>query len=467
MDMPANNMINTQYEGLSLLGLDRSDVRVLVVGLGVTGLSVVKFLTANNIQVAVIDSRDNPPGLEAVESEYKGIGVFTGGFSEDAFNAATHIIASPGISLDEPLIEQAAERGVPIFGDIDLFAVCAKAPIACITGSNGKSTVTTLLGEMAKSANLSVQIGGNLGVPALDLLAEENTDLYVIELSSFQLERTSYLNASVSTILNISADHMDRYASLLTYSQAKARVLHGDGVKILNRQDTAVMELLDKEMSCVTFGLDMPVKGGSHSYGLIEKNGLKYLSKGQQPCLSITDVAMKGTHNIANALAAMAMADALDIPVDSQYQALRTFSGLEHRTQSVPTTSDIIWINDSKATNVGACLAALEGLDAPIILIAGGDGKGASFAPLADVIEDKVSSLILLGKDAQAFKKEAANKTPCDIVDSIEQAVQLASQYAESGDTVLLSPACASLDQFSSYQERGNRFIAAIESLES
>jgi len=459
-----NNKLTTQRTGLARLGLDQDGVRVLVVGLGVTGVSVIKFLQQNNIEVAVIDSRENPPGLEMVEQSYQDVAVFTPGFNHSVFEAATHIIVSPGVSLDEKEIQAAAERGVPVFGDIDVFAVCVDAPVACITGSNGKSTVTTLLGEMADNAGLDVRVGGNLGVPALDLLTGKSADLYILELSSFQLERTSQLRASVAAVLNISADHMDRYSSVASYSNAKERVLYGDGIAVLNRHDDLVYPMaLNTKREVLSFALDKP---SANDYGVLELNGQTYLAKGDEHIIASAELKVKGSHNIQNALAAIAMADSLGIARTAQKQALTSFTGLAHRTQWVADINGVTWINDSKATNPGACLAALEGLHAPIILIAGGDGKGADFALLSTAIETQVSLVILIGRDAKRFQSEVAVEKPFMMADSIEQAVQLAAQRATKGDTVLLSPACASLDQFANYQQRGDRFSAAVMELQ-
>jgi UDP-N-acetylmuramoylalanine--D-glutamate ligase len=451
--------------GLARLGLDQDGVRVLVVGLGVTGLSVIKFLQKNHIEVAVIDSRETPPCLEVVEESYRDIAVFTGGFNHAVFKAATHIIVSPGISLDEEEIQAAAEQGIPVFGDIDVFAVCVDAPVAAITGSNGKSTVTTLLGEMAKKVNWDVRVGGNLGVPALDLISEKPADLYVLELSSFQLERTSQLKANVATILNISDDHMDRYHSVAAYYEAKERIFFGDGVAVLNRQDDIVKSAtLPLGRKAISFGLDQPKQG---DYGVVSINACDVMSQGDDVIMPVSELKIKGTHNVQNALAAIAMADELKIPRKAQKEALVEFPGLLHRTQWVADIKGVTWINDSKATNPGACLAAINGLDAPIILIAGGDGKGADFSSLAAGIKANVSLVILMGRDAQRFQQEAVAEIPYKFVTTIEEAVQLAAQHAIKGDTVLLSPACASLDQFASYQQRGDRFIAAVKELKS
>ncbi len=457
--MPTDNHNNR--DGLARLGLDQHGARVLVVGLGVTGLSVVRFLQQNDIEVAVVDSRDNPPNLKEIEESFSDVAVFIGGFEAKEFEAATHIIVSPGVSLDQENIQLAAERGIPVFGDIDIFAVCVDAPIAAITGSNGKSTVTTLLGEMASKAEWDVRVGGNLGTPALDLLSDKQADVYVLELSSFQLERTSQLKADVVALLNISDDHMDRYQSMSDYCAAKERIFYGEGLAVLNRQDAAVqMMVLPPERKAVSFGLDDPQLG---DYGV---NGGALISKNGDVVLNVSELKIKGSHNIQNALTAMAMADALNIPKQAQKTALKTFSGLAHRTQWVADIEGVTWINDSKATNPGACLAALEGLDAPIVLIAGGDGKGADFSVLASTIKKNVSLLILIGRDAKILQA-AAEATPYEMVSSIEEAVSLAAKRSNAGDTVLLSPACASLDQFANYQERGNRFIAAVEALTS
>ncbi|MEH6503157.1 MAG: UDP-N-acetylmuramoyl-L-alanine--D-glutamate ligase [Cycloclasticus sp.] len=458
-----HNEFTKQRQGLTRLGLDQADVRVLVVGLGVTGLSVIKFMQQNHIEVAVVDSRDNPPKLQTLEEDFRDIAVFTGGFDRTAFDAATHIIVSPGVSLDEKEIQAAAERGIPVFGDIDVFAVCADAPVACITGSNGKSTVTTLLGEMASNANWDVRVGGNLGIPALDLLTNRVADLYVLELSSFQLERTSQLKAKVVTVLNISDDHMDRYDNLAGYVGAKERIFYGEGIAVLNRQDEIVKAMpLPVGRQAVSFGLDQP---DFNDYGLVSMDGESFIARGNEVIIASSELKIKGTHNVQNALAAIALADALKIPRAAQKRALKIFSGLPHRTQWVAEIGGVTWINDSKATNPGACLAALEGLPSPIILIAGGDGKGADFSLLTEAIKRYVSLVILIGSDAQRFQQEAIVSTPYVLAESIEEAVKTAAESATRGDTVLLSPACASLDQFLNYQQRGERFVTAVEAL--
>ena len=456
------NVATEQHQGLTELGLTDAAARVLIVGLGVTGLSVARFLNKHQIQSAIVDSRKAPPGLKELEESMEEMAVCTGGFDEEAFEAATHLVVSPGISLEQKDIVKAAQRGAHILGDIDMFAACADAPVACITGSNGKSTVTTLLGLMAEASKLDVRVGGNLGTAALDLITEKTPDLYILELSSFQLERTTQLNASVATVLNISADHMDRYEDMAAYAKVKASVFRGNGAIVLNRADDVVMAMQDETRAGITFGLDAPE---AEHYGVMAKENVDYLVKGDEYVMPVPELKIKGSHNIQNALAAIAMADVLKIPVTGQKQALKEFAGLAHRTQWVAESNGRVWINDSKATNPGATLAAIEGLKGSIILIAGGDAKGADFSLLKNAIQHHVVHVVLMGRDGPVLKEQAVNDVSCTFVDSIEQAVQLADKLAKQGDTILLSPACASLDQFANYQERGERFVAAVERL--
>ena len=456
------NVAAEQYQGLTKLGLTDAAARVLIVGLGVTGLSVARFLSQHHIQSAIVDSREAPPGLKELEETIQDVAVFTGDFNEEAFEAATHLVVSPGIGLDQEYIVKAVQRGAVILGDIDIFSACANVSIACITGSNGKSTVTTLLGLMAKASGLDVRIGGNLGTAALDLISGKTPDLYILELSSFQLERTTQLNASVATVLNVSADHMDRYENMTDYAKVKASVFRGNGAIVLNRADSIVMSMRDESRAGITFGLDTP---DAEQYGVVTKNNVDYLAKGDQCLLPVGELKIKGSHNVENALAAMAMADVLQISTSAQQKALKEFVGLAHRTQWVAENNKRIWINDSKATNPGATLAALEGLKGPIVLIAGGDGKGADFRSLQNAIQNHVVHVVLIGQDAEQLKQQAVIGVSCTFANSIEQAVELADGLAKKGDTVLLSPACASLDQFANYQERGERFVAAVKSL--
>lgn len=445
------------------MGLDRPDVRVLVVGLGITGLSVIRFLSRMGVSVAVVDSRETPPGLQELETDFEDVAVFVGEFSDTAFAAATHLVVSPGVSLKEPVIKRAIERGIPVLGDIDLFAICAKAPIAAITGSNGKSTVTTLLGEMAAEAGKDVRVGGNLGTAALDLLGGDEPDLYVLELSSFQLERTHHMVASVVALLNLSLDHLDHHAGFAEYRDAKLRIFHGDGVAVLNADDPEVMAHAPEHRRVILFGLGEP---GSEAFGLRVQGQSKWLCKGEHQLCDVAGLKIVGAHNHANALACLAMADALGLSLEACIAALENFQGLPHRMQWVGETANGVgWINDSKATNPGATLAAIEGLDQSLLLVAGGDGKGADFEVLQDAVQQKVRVAFLYGKDAKQLKQALGDQTECVMVSNLEQAVEQAEARAQSGELVLLSPACASLDQFKNYMERGDRFRQAVEAL--
>lgn len=445
---------------LSRLGLDTTS-RVLVVGLGVTGMSVAHFLAAQGIQLAVVDSRANPPGLAELRESLPDVAVFLGGFDARAFARATHLVVSPGIGLDTPAIRQAIRAGLPVFGDLDVFACMANAPIIGITGSNGKSTVTTLLGLMAAADGRRVKVGGNLGTPMLDLL-DDAAELYVLELSSFQLERSTRLRAEAATVLNISPDHMDRYVDLNEYAAAKQRIFHGDGLMVLNADDPVVEAMADTGRSVVRFS----VKNGiAADYRIIEADGKEWLAYHDTLLLPVGEIRLKGRHNAANALAAIALGDAAGLSRTRMCQTLREFPGLDHRMQWVADKDGVAYINDSKATNVGACIAALEGLSEPAVLIAGGDGKGADFSVLAEVVATKVRALVLMGRDAPLLAQALGHLVPTVTVDNMKQAVAAARKLAQTGDVVLLAPACASLDQYKNYQERGRLFAEAVRGL--
>lgn len=451
-------------DSLARLGLDPNSSRVLIVGLGKTGYSVARFLTARGIPFAVADSRERPPLLTDLRETLPDAGVFLGGFQEAAFRAATHLIVSPGVALDVPQIAGAAARGVPVLGDLDLFACMAKAPVAAITGANGKSTVTTLLGLMAQADGKRVRVGGNLGTPMLDLL-DDTAELYVLELSSFQLERSSLLRPAVATVLNISPDHMDRYPDVQAYAGAKRRIFRGDGLMVLNRDDPLVAAMADPSRRCVWFGLEESAAEDAPEYGVAVIEGEEWLLRKGLPLLKSAEVRLQGRHNVANALAAVALADALGLAEAAMAEILRQFVGLDHRMQWVAEFDDIVFINDSKATNVGACTAALSGLGRKAVLIAGGDGKGADFAPLRPVVAEKVRAVVLMGKDAPLLEAALADLVPTVRVENMRQAAQAAKNLARPGDAVLLAPACASLDQYQDYQERGRMFAEAVKGL--
>ncbi len=439
----------------------KRDGKTLIVGLGKTGLSCARYLAARGVPAAVIDSRDQPPGLASLREELPDTALFLGGFEPEVFREADRLVVSPGISLREPEIQEARARGVEVLGDVELFAREADAPVVAITGSNGKSTVTTLVGEMAREAGLRVKVGGNLGEPALDLLQPE-TDLYVLELSSFQLETTSSLRPIAAAVLNVSADHMDRYRSVAEYAAAKERIYQGAVHRIFNRDDPLVMKMSRGEEGDLFFTLGKPPAEG---FGLKRDAGVEWLCRGEQKLLPAAELSIAGRHNLANALAAMAFGSVLNLPQDAMLAALRRFPGLPHRTQFVAEQDGVRWYNDSKGTNVGACIAALEGLaegESRTVLIAGGDCKGADFSLLAPVAARTARAVILIGRDAPDLEQALAGSVPLLRAGDLREAVALAADQAQAGDRVLLSPACASFDMFRNFEERGERFMEAV-----
>ena len=446
-----------------------ASVPTLVVGLGQSGLSCARFLAKQGVPFAVTDSREQPPGIVALRAELPTAETGLGGFDETLFAWAQRVIVSPGIALNEPLITDAQRRGVEVMGDIELFAQMAQAPIVAITGSNGKSTVTSLLGEMAKAAGGDVRVGGNIGTPALELLKENEPDFYLLELSSFQLDSTYSLRASAAVVLNVSADHLDRYDNLDQYVASKQRIysdagLAAQGTAVFNRDDPQVVAMLADNMpqQKISFGLGVP---DDHQFGRISRNSELWLARGTEALLPVAQIRMTGEQAQANALAALALGEVMGLPMATMLATLKTFPGLPHRTQFVADTDGIRWINDSKGTNVGATLSAVRGLAGPLVLIAGGQGKGADFSPLAEVIKDKVRAVVLLGEDAALMEKALADVAPVMQVSSIEHAVAQARSFAQAGDTVLLSPACASFDMFSGFAARGEAFMAAVRAL--
>ncbi len=440
--------------------------KTLIVGLGETGLSCARYLMRQGIPAAVTDSREQPPGLQRLREELPDLALFLGGFQPQVFAAAERIILSPGVALSEPLVAAALGRGVPVLGDIELFARAVQAPVLAITGSNGKSTVTSLVAAMAARTGRRVAVGGNLGQPALDLL-DEAAELFVLELSSFQLETTRSLRPLAAVVLNVSPDHMDRYPNLDVYAATKAGIYAGAETAVVNRDDPLVAAMKPATAQVIGFTLQPPTAG---DYGLREQAGETWLWRGDQPLLAAAELLIPGRHNLANALAALALGEAAGLPLEPRLQALRVFGGLPHRSQLVAEKAGVRWYNDSKGTNVGASIAALEGLhaagEAPsTLLIAGGDGKGADFAPLAPVAARCARAVILIGRDAPLIAAALDGQVPLFSAPDLTAAVRLAAEQARPGDRVLLSPACASFDMFRNYEERGERFAAAVEEL--
>jgi UDP-N-acetylmuramoylalanine--D-glutamate ligase len=440
------------------------ETKTLVVGLGKTGLSCARFLTRQGIRVAITDTRTSPPGLARLREEQPDIALFLGGFQPEVFEAAEQLIVSPGVSVAEPLIQAALARRVPVIGDIELFARAVKAPVVAVTGSNGKSTVASLLGEMARYAGWRTAVGGNLGEPALDLLHEDNR-FYVLELSSFQLETTHSLEPRAATVLNVSPDHLDRYPSLEAYAEAKARIYRGAEVGIINRDDPLVAAMAGLARKDAGFTLEVPE--GS-DYGLCQQAGETWLCRAGRPLLPVSELRLKGRHNLANALAALALGEVSGLPVEAMLEGLRRFRGLAHRTEWVADRGGVRWYNDSKGTNVGATVAALDGLHDPparAVLIAGGVCKGADFSELAPVVERTCRAVVLIGRDAPMLRAALAGRTLLADAGSLEAAVRRAAVLARPGDHGLLSPACASFDMFRNYEHRGEAFVAAVQEL--
>ncbi|MEQ1558000.1 MAG: UDP-N-acetylmuramoyl-L-alanine--D-glutamate ligase [Methyloglobulus sp.] len=437
------------------LGLDSRASKIVVVGLGATGISVARFLMDLGFEFVVADSREHVVS-EQLREELAAIEIVTGKFDEALFSQATHLIVSPGVALTEKAIAAAISKGVEVVGDIDLFVCSVNAPIIAITGSNGKSTVTTMVGEMASAAGIKVGVGGNLGIPALDLL-KQPAELYVLELSSFQLERTRHLNALAATVLNVSADHLDRHTSVADYAEQKQRVFMGSEVMVINVDYPIVAAMQEQGRSTITFSII-----NKADFYIAENAGIEYLMHGEKPLLALSELPLEGRHNAANALAALALGVAAGFDEQAMCKVLKHFKGLEHRMQRVAEIGGVIWVNDSKATNIGACVAALQGYQHKVILIAGGDAKGADMNELVPAVKAKAKGVVIMGKDAALIEQAIDGCVPVYKAENMQQAVRIAASIAEVGESVLLSPACASLDQYKNYQDRGDKFVQAV-----
>ena len=431
-----------------------------VIGAGVTGLSVARFLKRQQQSFVLFDTRTSPPGLESIRAEFPNLQLNLGELNHDALLDYDEIIVSPGIAVETPAIAAAKAMGISVIGDIELFVRYAKAPIVAITGSNAKSTVTTLVGEMAVTAGIKVAVGGNLGTPALELLADD-VELYVMELSSFQLETVTKLNAKVATILNVSADHLDRYTDMRAYILAKMRVYFGAENIVVNRNDVLTQPPLAAATKAIYFG----GKADFGGFGLMEDEGILYLAKNLTRLMPASELKISGKHNIDNALAALALGDAAGIPMIAMLETLRKFRGLHHRCEFVANKNGIDFYNDSKGTNIGATVAAIAGLSrapAHLIVIAGGEGKGQDFTELKPVIEKYPCHFVLIGRDALLIAEAVKAVATIDFANSMVDAVEKAYAKAQVGDAVLLSPACASFDMFKNYEDRGEQFCTAV-----
>jgi UDP-N-acetylmuramoylalanine--D-glutamate ligase len=433
----------------------------LVLGLGRTGLSCARYLRRRGLEVRVADTRPAPPGATALREQVPGAQLHTGPFDAGLLDGVAQVVISPGLSLREPVALEAAARGLPVVGDIELFAHEVAAPVAAVTGTNGKSTVTALLAELATAAGRRAIAGGNLGEPALDLLERPVPELYVLELSSFQLETTRSLEVSAATVLNVTPDHLDRYDSIDDYAAAKARIFAACEVAVVNADDPRVREMPRPGQRVLTFSLRDP----GADYSLSRRAGPALTRRGE-PLLPVSALRLQGEHNVANALAALAMSEALGLPLAPVLEALAAFAGLPHRSQWVADVGGVHYVNDSKGTNVGATVAAVAGLAGPLVLIAGGDGKGQDFGELREALRDKVRHVVLIGRDAPLLETALGSVCTTERASDMPGAVAAAAAAARPGDTVLLSPACASLDMFRDYAHRGEAFAAAVRSLE-
>lgn len=434
--------------------------KAMVVGLGKTGLSAARYLAGQGYAVAVTDSRDKPPGLDALRDVLPDAAVFVGGFSDAALANADVVVVSPGIPLHDPFVARVRDAGVELVGDIELFARVVSKPVVAVTGSNGKSTVATLFASMAKAARRHTALGGNVGIPALDLLEQKDADLFVLELSSFQLESTRSLAPAAAVVLNVTPDHIDWHGDMESYARAKAKIFRNAAVCVFNRDDEWSARLARGLPNAVSFGLDVPTR--EIDFGIVSKEGIDWLARGSETLVAVSELKLAGAHNHANALACLALGYAIGLPRQAMLDALREFSGLPHRMEWVAEIGGVVYVNDSKGTNVGASVAAITGADRPLVVIAGGDGKGQDFAAFAAALRGRVHHIVLLGKDAEKIELAIAGNIPVIRASSMVDAVRSATAVAAAGDMVLLSPACSSLDMFADYEDRGRQFSAAV-----
>jgi UDP-N-acetylmuramoylalanine--D-glutamate ligase len=455
--------------------VDLSGRKAVVLGLGDTGLSMARWLCRRKAQVRVADSRAAPPHAATLARDLPQVKLATGAFTDRTFSGVDLVAISPGVDRRDPAIAGAERRGVPVVGDVELFAQAlpkgraGAARVLAVTGSNGKSTVTAMAGAMCRAAGRATSVAGNIGVPVLDDLAaiEDGApapEVFVLELSSFQLESTASLAPDAATVLNVTEDHLDRYHDMTDYAAAKARVFAGSGVQVLNRDDRLSQGMARSGRTICTFGLGAPA--GDSEWGIVSQ-GVRALARGVRQLMAVDELPLPGLHNAANALAAHALASAIALPEEALSRALREFRGLPHRMQKVADIAGVAFYDDSKGTNVGATVAALSGMDRPVVLIAGGDGKGQDFAPLESPVRERARAVVLMGRDAVLIEK-AVSGSGVGIVhaETMDEAVTAALDAARPGDAVLLSPACASYDMFRSYVHRAEVFVAAVRTLE-
>jgi len=464
--------------GAGTAGRRHGEERVAVVGLGVTGVSCVRFLAGQGARVEAWDTRDDPPGARELRAALPDVPMHLGPIDEKALESVDWIALSPGMPRSEPAVARALARGVPVLGDIEIFArhrhaLMPGAKSIAITGTNGKSTVTEMAGQMARGAGLRTLVAGNIGLPVLDALSEiesgeaEPPQAIVLELSSFQLESTSTLYPDAAAMLNLSEDHLDRYDGLAAYGAAKARIFQGDGIQVLNRDDAASMAMRIDGRMLHSFGVDRP--SGEFEWGLAAGDAADegpWLAQGGTRLMPASALPVPGLHNVSNALAALALARAIDLPGAPLLDALRAFRGLPHRMQCIAEIDGVGYYDDSKGTNVGATVAALTGFPKPVVLIAGGDGKGQDFGPLAPVVASAARAVVLIGVDGERIARALDGvAVPVERAQTLEAAVARARELARAGDAVVLSPACASYDMFRNYVHRAQAFLKAVSAL--
>lgn len=445
--------------------IQRGGLKV-VAGLGISGVAAVNFLHKHGYRVAVTDSRITPPGHDQIPKEVQ---TSFGQFDAELLLSAEEIVISPGLDPKLPEIQAAIAQGIPVVSEIQILRRATDKPIVAITGSNAKSTVTTLIGLMAADAGKKVAVGGNLGRPALDLM-NDDPELYILELSSFQLETTSNLEAEVAVVLNMSEDHLDRHGDMMGYHTAKHRIFQGVKKVVFNRDDSLTRPLVPDVTPMQSFGLNAP---DMNQYGILKDlDGTIWLARGRERLLNSADMYIQGTHNIANALACLALGEAIGLPLPTMLATLKTFKGLEHRCEFVKEIDGVRYYNDSKGTNIGATLAAVDGLGAAIeaqggkvAIILGGEGKGQDFRALRDSLSKYVKVAVLIGADAAMIENAIEGTTTLIHAKTLQQAVELCQSHTQNHDVVLLSPACASFDMFSGYPERGRQFVQLVSAL--
>ena len=452
------------------------DKTVLILGLGETGLSLARYLSAQGAHLCVADSRMEPPGVATLRSELPQAEVHCGPFGDELLQGIDRIAISPGVPMADPFVQRAIARGIPVEGDIELLAqqlatnhYRRNTRVIAITGANGKTTVTSMVGAMCAAAGLDTQVAGNISPAVLDALRErdQQPQIWVLELSSFQLETTYTLDADAAVVLNVTEDHLDRYAgSMDAYAAAKARIFRGNGVQVVNRDDSRSDSMKIPGRRQVSFGLNPPMR--ESDWGISREGEVIWLMQGANKILRADELRVTGLHNVANALAALALCRALGMPLAPLVNALRAFRGLPHRVEKVAEVAGITYYDDSKGTNVGATEAALKGLGKPAVVILGGDGKGQDFSPLKDAVAKHARAAVLIGRDAPLIEKALAGcGKPVLQAHDMDEAVSMSTAIAQAGDAVLMSPACASFDMYRNYLHRAEVFIAAVKRTEA